>query len=609
MREVVKSSWFARFDLLLVIVSGVAWLFWPDYAGSSPLLLLFLPWVLRLIAREFPYHRTKFDWLVLLFLITTWVGFWASYDGSAALNKAWLITTSVFLFYALSAQPEENITWITGGLFVIGVGVSVYFFFTHNFIDEPRKIEALNQIGILWTNIRPQLPWPSIHPNYVSGVAALTGIFGFHPLQKSSQGNLVRAGILAGFFVILLALVVATSRGIWMALGGAAGVWLLWKVVNLNGIKPRPGKEAFFPILVLIYLCVVVAVLYAGPANSPSSIAGSPDYGVGSRAELFTRSLYFLGDYPITGGGLAAFPGLYSQYMLGIPYFYVINSHNLFLDVFIEQGILGGVAFLLIYLVCIWRVSKAIVQVESPEIHFFKWLVLLALVIAVVHGMVDDYLYNGKGAVLSLFLIGVSMLATKDDVQHSMTDKRAQMSPKPVARQWYTFVLLAGLLVVAGINFNNLRAMWYANLGAVQLAKVELDGFPETGWAGPAIVARLDQADASLHTALELDPLNRTANHRLGLISMLQRDFSLAVVYLNNAHAQAPRHRGIIKSLGFSYAWLGETDHAVSLLKEIPEAKNELDAYYSWWREQGREDLSEKAIKLRQALETLPVQP
>ena len=608
MREVVKSSWFARLDLFLVIVSGVAWLFWPDYAGALPLLLLLLPWVLRLMVGEFPFHRTKLDWLVALFLITTWVGYWASYDEAGALNKAWLITTSVFLFYALSAQPEENTVWITGGLFAIGVGVSVYFFFPHNFIAEPRKIEALNQIGVLWTSIRPQLPWPSIHPNYVSGVAALTGIFGFYPLQKSSQGYLVRAGILTGFFVILLTLIMATSRGIWMALGSAAGIWLLWRFVNSNGIKFRFGKkETQFPILVLIYLCFVVAVLYAGPANSPSSIVGSPDYGTGSRAELFTRSLYFLGDYPITGGGLAAFPGLYSQYILDIPYFYVINSHNLFLDVFIEQGVFGGAAFLLLYFVCVWYVSKAIVRTGSSDIQFFKWLVLCALVIAIVHGMVDDYLYNAKGAVLSLFLVGVSMMVIQEDRLLASNSPRVQT--KAIAQQWYTFILLAGLLVVIGINSDNLRAMWYADLGAVQLAKVELGGFPETGWAGKEIVNRLDQADASLHTALELDPLNRTANHRLGLISMLQRDFSSAVVYLNVAHQQAPRHRGIIKSLGFSYAWLGKTDNAVSFLKKMPETKNELDAYYSWWKGQGRGDLSENAFKLRQILESSLNQP
>jgi len=593
LREAVKSSWFARLDLLLVILGGAAWMFFPENIGAAPLLLLLLPWVLRLTAKEFPFRRTRFDWLMLVFLITTWVGYWASYDEVSALNKAWLLTTSVFLYYALSAQPEENMIWLASSLFAVGVGVSVYFFLTHNFIDVPRKVDVLNKIGMLWMKIRPQLPWQSIHPNYVSGVAVLTGIFGLYPLRKSSQSILVRSGILAGFFIVFSALVITTSRGIWMALGSVAGVWLLWRFVNLNGIKLRLGKEASFPILVLIFLCIVIAILYLGPARSPSSIVGSPYYGVGSRAELFGRSLYFVEDYPITGGGLAAFPGLYSQYILDIPYFYIVNSHNLFLDVFIEQGIFGGIVFILFYLVCIWRVSKAIVQSQPSDLRFFQWLVLSALMIAVIHGMVDDYLYNGKGSILSLLLIGLSTFVT-----------RAVCPPvrEFVLQRKYALIVLVSLVMLGGITFNHWRAIWYANLGAVQLAKVELNGFPETGWADPAIITQLGQADASLRTALELDPLNRTAGHRLGLISMLRRDFSSAVVYLNIAHNESPRHRGIVKSLGFSYAWLGETDNAVSSLKEIPEAKNELDAYYFWWKEQGRSDLSTNAIKLHQTL-------
>lgn len=607
MREVVKSSWFARFDLLLVIVSGVAWLLWPDYAGALPLLLLLLPWVLRLFAKVFPFQRTPFDWLMLIFLVTAWVGCWSSYNHADAINKAWLLTASVFLFYALSAQPEENITRISSGLFMIGVGVSVYFFFTHNFIDEPRKIEALNKIGALWTNIRPQFPLHPIHPNYVSGLAALTAIFGFYPLQKFRPNSFAGVTILTGFAVVFSALVMATSRGVWMAIVAAGGVWLLWKIVNLNEIKPRLGNEAFFPSVVLIFLCIVVVALYMGPATWGSSIIGSPDYGTGSRAELFARSLYFLADFPIIGGGLASFSGLYSQYMLGIPYFYVPNSHNLFLDVFIEQGVFGGVAFFLVYLVSIWYVSRAIVRAQSSEMKLFNWVVLFALVIAVVHGMVDDYLYNGKGAFLSVFLAGISMIV----IMNSDRNAVGGICPLVTGRikQNYIFILLVTVAIFAGVNFNKLFAVWYANLGAVQLAKVELADFPQAGWADAEMVPRLDQADASLHTALRFDPLNRTANHRLGLISMLRRDFSSAVFYLHVAHAEAPRHRGIIKSLGFSYAWLGEMENGLSLLRDIPEAKNEFDVYFTWWKGQGRDDLSEKAFMMYENLKSLPVQP
>jgi thioredoxin-like negative regulator of GroEL len=153
--------------------------------------------------------------------------------------------------------------------------------------------------------------------------------------------------------------------------------------------------------------------------------------------------------------------------------------------------------------------------------------------------------------------------------------------------------LIGALFAV--MNYKEIHARWYANLGAVQLSKVELNGYPNTGWSGQEIVPLLTDSEASLHSALQLDPDNRTANYRLALISMLKCDFSSATKNLEAALALAPNHRGIIKSLAFSYVWLGDDEKAQLLLLQIPEARDELDVYAQWWVMQGRIDLSEKA--------------
>lgn len=226
--------------------------------------------------------------------------------------------------------------------------------------------------------------------------------------------------------------------------------------------------------------------------------------------------------------------------------------------------------------------AKAIVKGEALQARPLHWLTLFVLVIAFVHGMVDDYLYNGSGTFLSLALAGVST---------SLYRERAASHKK---RYLLTIVALT-LISFFMINLNGVRSAWSANLGAVQMAKVELAGFPTNQWTEPVILPELEQADASLRTALQADPANRTANHRLGLISMLQEDFPSAAAYLENARQQAPNHRGIIKSLGYCYAWAGDTEKAVLFLNRIPEAKDELESYIGWWGIQGRPDLAEKA--------------
>jgi O-antigen ligase len=598
LQKQIDGQRFALVELILVALCGAAWVIKPEW-GIWFILTALLPFALRIVSGRFVFDGR--DWLVLVFGITAWVGYWAAYDQTVAWNKAWLVVTAVLMYFSLKSQPKQNLIWVSVFLFCIGVGVSLYYFLTHDFVALPRKLEFVNQFGRWIMGIRPQVGWTPIHSNYVAGMVAVTVPFILYPVWSFRKRNVplpvfpwLVIGIGLGFAV--LALVMATSRGVVFAILSGAGGWLLWRSIYLTGISRRIKSEAVFPILLLVYLCAVVLFLYAGPARSNGISPGNDDYGDGSRGELFARSLYLLQDYPITGGGLGSFPGLYSHYLLGIPYFNVPNSHNLFLDVGIEQGLFGGFSFFLLYLAGLWTISNAIAREHEDQI--FKWIMLFSLIVAFVHGMVDNYLYNGAGTALSLFLVGLSIHGQGYD-----ETRRRRFYLRTVS------VIVLILAFIAVVNLNQIRAIWNANLGAVRLAKEELAGFPDTGWAGDEIVPRLDAADASLRTSLQFDPANRTANHRLGLINMLRWDFDSASGYLETAHKQAPEHRGIIKSLAYCHVWLGDMVKAEFLLSEIPEASDEMDVYVWWWGTQGRDDLSANASVMASRLESATLQP
>ena len=100
MRQLVDNRWFALTDLLLVVMSAAAWMLIPQFGIGFSLIAL-LPWVFRFLAGYLPFKRTPFDWLIAIFLVTAWVGYWAAYDISAAWVKIWLIVSGVLLYYAL----------------------------------------------------------------------------------------------------------------------------------------------------------------------------------------------------------------------------------------------------------------------------------------------------------------------------------------------------------------------------------------------------------------------------------------------------------------------------------------------------------------------------
>ena len=72
---------------------------------------------------------------------------------------------------------------------------------------------------------------------------------------------------------------------------------------------------------------------------------------------------------------------------------------------------------------------------------------------------------------------------------------------------------------------------------------------------------------------------------------------------------RTPNHRGIIKSLGYSYLWSGDFQNAQVLLTQIPEAEQELDVYTWWWDTQGRNDLSENASLALEKLSLVTPEP
>lgn len=596
-RATVNSHRFALVEFCIVAISGAALCLVPRI-GIWAVAASLIPWGFKFAVGAPLFRRTRVDLLLAIFTLTAFTGFWASYSPGDALRKLYILLIAVVLCFALRSQPKENWAWVSLGFFSVGVGVAAYFFLTHDFVSVPRRLEIVNIVGRLIMRLRPNLGLQAIHPNYVAGFAAIMAPFGFYLLlegnNKIFRAPRIRWLIVAGLLLIFSAIVMTTSRGILLALAAALGVGFLWRIARMVSGRLPVGKEAVFPILVLAYLAAVLFVLYQGPAQLPEGDSGL--YGNGGRGELASRSVYLVADFPITGGGLTAFPGLYSQYILNIPYYYLPNSHNLFLDVFIEQGLFGGAAFLLLYVASVWQASQHIASTRSSRELFFNWAVLISLVIAVIHGTVDDYLYNGNGALFSLALLG---LASSSFIIQPMAQNANRFKRMNAAVR----ISVAAVFAVLIFGYRSeLKSIWYSNLGAAQMARVELNGFPTDQWADASIVDSLQDAKTSLLLAAQADPSNRTANYRLGLIAMLEQDFPSAEAYLSKAYQSAPRHRGIIKSLGYCKTWLGDFESAKVFLNQIPEASNELDVYTWWWRTQGYPELSANASALASSL-------
>ena len=603
LQKTLNDQRFALADLILVLIAGVAGLIKPEL-GFWLLPAALFPWVFRRLAGQALFQRTPFDWLMLIFLLTAVIACFAAYNKPAAAEKFFFILISILLYYALSGQPKENFAGVAAVFFSLGVGISLYHFLTSDFVNNPTDIAVINRITLWLTAARPALTWRPIPSGYVPGLVIITTSLATYWFVKSDKPSrrFLWWTVLVCFVVVGLAILSVKSASVWFAFFATAGVWVLGRLFVLSGLAKN--RSGLFPWLVLFYLILVVASIYL---FDPIASGHPSDFGSNSRPEVFFRAIYFLRDFPISGAGLASFSGIYSQYMLGIPYFYFSNSYNMFLDIAIEQGLLGGLAILLMYLGAIFQISR---KIHDGATKFQYWLVMLVLIFSLVHSVMQDYLYNNTGTVLLFFPVAMAMMLAGNSASRYLAIFSFGNSGIPHPRKLFTEVIvIAFVLMAALLNLKKLESVWYSNWGAVQMAQVELLNFPEAGWPGIGIMPKLQDAESSLRISLRLNPENLTANYRLGLIYTLDRDFESASKYLETAYIEAPHHRGIKKALGYSYLWMGDLNRAQQFLAEVPETRSELDAYYWWWSNQGRTDLSLQTVLLLRDFASVESQP
>ena len=390
-----------------------------------------------------------------------------------------------------------------------------------------------------------------------------------------------------------MGLLLASSRLAWIALGISLGLWALWEVSAYLARRTPLGSYTIFAIGVLFGVMFVYWMVSSTPGGVIvllDQLPGSDN--ASSRLDVIRDFAKLAPDYPYTGGGLVALPGLYSQYIRVVPEYTINNSHNLFLNIALEQGYFGLGVFVLILLVSVWTLKK------SQFDRYYRWAVLAGFFVLIIIGFADDPFYGGRGMPLLLLLPGLAMALAR--VEEKTGD---DISRTPVVHnvklRWA--IIVGGLLLVILLAFSfrkPLVAGWYANLGAVQMARYELDGFPTGEWDERGDLESLGPSYDYFTRSIALNPLNFTAQHRMGLMAMRARDFEAAVSHLEVAYSLDPEHRGLRKVLGYAYLWTGQFEKALPLMIDIPWIEGEIRSYRKWWQAQGRGDLSKRADRM-----------
>jgi tetratricopeptide (TPR) repeat protein len=311
------------------------------------------------------------------------------------------------------------------------------------------------------------------------------------------------------------------------------------------------------------------------------------------RVKVYRGSWYLIQDFPFTGIGLGGtFAMMYSRYVLLIQVPFLTYSHNLFLQVWLNHGLLGITAFawmIAAFSVLVWRAGR-----RSGALFQGAWLGVTAILL---HGLSDARQYADGWTIPPLFaLMGLAVASGAESV-------KVQTQGRSLAWKLVGATAAGILATTLALAWQPLTAKAYANAGALSQARAELTENLTDAQRSILLKRAADYYDR----AITFDQCNRTANQRLGVLAMDAQQLSDAVAYLEAAYQADPTNTTTHKALGLTYTWAGHLDQAERLLVDVPDIVEELNVWGWWWGTQGKYEWATNAYRVSLLLN--PEQP
>ena len=205
------------------------------------------------------------------------------------------------------------------------------------------------------------------------------------------------AGLLSAG-ISLVAMVMTYSRGTWIGLVIAALVFLFF------------WNRKLIPVCILAGL-VCLPILPEAVLTRILSIFNPKDTSTSSRLPFYRAALRMIKTSPITGAGLGNYAVRYSIQTLNLydGYNVYIHSHNTFLELWLQTGLLGLVSFLGTMFSSLKQGAKVVQNLSTPRsIRMIILGALSGLAGSLVCGLAD-YLWNYPRVML-IFWFTVALL-------------------------------------------------------------------------------------------------------------------------------------------------------------------------------------------------------
>jgi tetratricopeptide (TPR) repeat protein len=527
-----------------------------------------------------------------LFLLSAILGQWPAYDRSLCWKTRAFLVAGFLLYVLISRLGTSRAWWRTFATILVlaCVLLSLYFVAQYAHLGYPVKIRPISRLGALIGRLIPPLViWVPVD----NSVAAFLegGLFLAVGLALTARRKAWRVVGGIGVGLIALALLMSTARGAWLAVIATAA---MWAAIHWRSARWVVGAGAFLALGLTVYVLVRGDILALGDVPILNRVL-APLFIRPDRLDVYRNSLYLIQDFALTGVGLGGqLAMVLSRYAMLIQVPFLASSHNLYMEVWLQHGLLGAVAWLWL-LVALYQCAWTHARQDTDLLYQSTWLGLTAIF---VHGIFDARPYADLWCWFPFFgLLGL-------DAAILLRRDRAASLGRRWRRGWILPAAAVGVFLTAVLfSLHPVLATWHANLGCVLQAQGDLAPSLDDGQR-----ANLRQ-EAEMHyrRAIEIDPDDRTAQQRLGLMMVDNDRFEEAVDHLERAWQADPENTTTRKALGLAYVWVGDLERARPLLQIIPGIVDELNVW-GWWRSAEKHQIPQAINAYRMSLLLKPDQ-
>lgn len=578
-------------DLGAAFAAAAIWATVPQ-AGPWPLMLVLIGQIARAIGAPERARGTALDAPLALFLVSGVLGAVISFDAAAASQRLWYLVGGLTLYDAVAHSPEavrigrrEVAVW-PWLLTILPALIGLYSATTTRWEMWNGKWPWLNPARALLSDQSWLTETYQLHPTVAGGIIAVFLPIQWAQFRSPRTSRIGRVLAAAAILISLMALALTATRGAWIALSIVMGLALAASTLRWSKRRRSSGSPRQPPVGSAIALGAIVMAISL-PVDLlrwiPVSLAGRPI--------IWQQSLDLISDYPLTGVGLGGFEMAYSTYVLLVHVGFLSHAHNILLNIWLNQGVLGVIAL-------IWAVWLAWRAARGNDSGRWAKAGLAALAILLLHGTFDDalYGYDGRGSVLLFVPMALTVQAFAERRQSSSERHRVPWS------------LLAGIVLVGLLLLPATRSRWQSNLAAVVQTRVELSSYRWPEWPIQDALRRSERERlavvmARYQAALALDQANASANRRLGQVELSLGEYEAARRHLEAAYREVPYQRATRQLLGESYAVTGDVELAVQLWQGLDLSQDQIRLREWWYREIGEPERAEQLMRALALLE------